>query len=235
MENTSDNQVSSKKSRIQQKIRFLEVQLASLDHYLPETYDYLMQELDIQRRILAELEISEIFKEIDSASFTVSKRSWILNYKVLLLLEKISRKHSFGNKSHSTLRLMKKLSASRIQHLVPNNPQADKQLTGGRDWDAKAEERAKKETLYDSSYKTAAGHWKRRDEPGEPTKTEYLSVAPSALKKQQQWDARQRLKKKNAVPSREGKKLFDEFCKEAYNGREDRISKSEMRSIYNGG
>ena len=37
----------------------------SLDHFLPETYDYLMQELDLQRRHLAELEVTEIFDEID--------------------------------------------------------------------------------------------------------------------------------------------------------------------------
>ena len=65
MEGTSDYQDYNKKSRVQQKIRFLEDQLVSLDHYLPETYDYLMQELDIQRRLLAELEVSETFSEID--------------------------------------------------------------------------------------------------------------------------------------------------------------------------
>ena len=65
MESTSDNQDHSRKSRVQQKIRFLEDQLVSLDHYLPETYEYLMQELDIQRRLLAELEVSETFEVID--------------------------------------------------------------------------------------------------------------------------------------------------------------------------
>lgn len=65
MESRSDNQDSSGKSKIQQKIRFLEDQLVSLDHYLPETNDYLMQELDIQKRILAELEVSETFQKID--------------------------------------------------------------------------------------------------------------------------------------------------------------------------
>jgi hypothetical protein len=106
-----------------------------------------------------------------------------------------------------------------IQHLVPNNPQADKQLRGGGDWDAKAEAEAKKNTLYDSSYKTAAGHWKQHDEPGEPRKTEYLKIAPDALRKQKQWVARQRLKKKNAVPTKHGKKLFDEFMRETLSRR----------------
>jgi len=73
MENRSDKQDITRKSRIQQKIRFLEDQLVSLDHFLPETYDYLMHELDIQRRLLAELEVSEIFEEIDRNQFTDSK------------------------------------------------------------------------------------------------------------------------------------------------------------------
>ena len=74
MEGTSDKHDSTRKSRIELKIRFLEDQLVSLDHYLPETYDYLMQELDIQRRLLAELEVSETFEEIDRDQFADSKK-----------------------------------------------------------------------------------------------------------------------------------------------------------------
>ena len=73
MESKSDNQDHSRKSRVQQKIRFLEDQLVSLDHYLPETYDYLMKELDIQHRLLAELEVSETFQEIEIDQFADSK------------------------------------------------------------------------------------------------------------------------------------------------------------------
>jgi hypothetical protein len=74
MASKSDKQEPTYKSRVQQKIRFPEDQLASLDHFLPETYDYLMQELDQQRRCLAELEVSETFKEIDREQVTVSKK-----------------------------------------------------------------------------------------------------------------------------------------------------------------
>ena len=74
MESKSDKKDSTSKSRIQQKIRFLEDQLVSLDHYLPETYDYLMRELDMQRRQLAELEVSETFLEIDSDQIGDSKK-----------------------------------------------------------------------------------------------------------------------------------------------------------------
>jgi hypothetical protein len=66
MTTRSDNPYPTAKSRIQSKIRFLEDQLASLDHYLPETYEYLMQELDLQRRLLVELEIKDAFTLIDA-------------------------------------------------------------------------------------------------------------------------------------------------------------------------
>lgn len=56
---------NSSKDQVIPKIRFLVDQLVSLDHYLPETYDYLMRELDIQKRILAELEVQETFAAID--------------------------------------------------------------------------------------------------------------------------------------------------------------------------
>ena len=65
MESRSDKKYPNSKLKIQQKIRFLEEQLISLDHYLPETYDYLMQELDIQRRLLVEHEVLETYSEID--------------------------------------------------------------------------------------------------------------------------------------------------------------------------
>ena len=55
----------SSKQQVLSKIRFLEDQLVSLDHYLPETYDYLIRELDAQKRILAEVEVQETFAAID--------------------------------------------------------------------------------------------------------------------------------------------------------------------------
>ena len=109
--------------------------------------------------------------------------------------------------------MKKKSSESKIKHLVANNPEYDRVTMDPEE--VAAERRARKNTLYDSSYKTAAGHWKRRDEPGEPRKTEYLKISPDALRKQKQWDARQRLKKKDAVPTRQGKKLFEQFMREA--------------------
>ncbi len=55
-----------KKDCINAKIHYLEDQLGSLNHFLPETYDYLMAELDTQRRLLAEYDVNETFQQIDS-------------------------------------------------------------------------------------------------------------------------------------------------------------------------
>jgi hypothetical protein len=57
---------NSSKQQVLSKIRFLEDQLVSLDHSLPETYDYLMRELDTQKRIMAELDVLETFAAIDA-------------------------------------------------------------------------------------------------------------------------------------------------------------------------
>ena len=47
--------------RIQERIDFLKEQLDSLDHYLPETYQFLMAELDLQQRELMEYKIKDFY------------------------------------------------------------------------------------------------------------------------------------------------------------------------------
>jgi len=56
---------NSNKNQVVAKINYLEDELNSLDHYLPETYEYLMATLDQQRRMLAEIEVSETFQQIE--------------------------------------------------------------------------------------------------------------------------------------------------------------------------
>lgn len=53
------------KDVIQSKVQFLETQLLELNHYLPETYEFLMSELDHQRRLLAELSVNEYFASLE--------------------------------------------------------------------------------------------------------------------------------------------------------------------------
>ena len=54
------------RQRLEFKIAFLQQQLDSLDHYLPETYQYLMEEMDSQQVLLKHLEVQEHFAIIDS-------------------------------------------------------------------------------------------------------------------------------------------------------------------------
>ena len=48
---------------IQERIAFLQIQIDSLEHYLPETYQYLMEEMDSQQRTLMELKIQNYYQE----------------------------------------------------------------------------------------------------------------------------------------------------------------------------
>jgi hypothetical protein len=62
MRNTNDN---NNKEKILNKIHFLENQMISLDHHLPDTWEYLIKELDQQKKNLAKIEIEEHFASID--------------------------------------------------------------------------------------------------------------------------------------------------------------------------
>jgi len=48
---------------VEMRIEFLQEQLNSLDHYLPETYQFLMAELDSQQRILMEIRIHQFYED----------------------------------------------------------------------------------------------------------------------------------------------------------------------------
>jgi uncharacterized coiled-coil protein SlyX len=60
------NQLASKRQRLESKIAFLQKQLSSLDHYLPETYQYLMEQMDAQQVLLKQLDVQEQFAIIDA-------------------------------------------------------------------------------------------------------------------------------------------------------------------------
>jgi hypothetical protein len=49
--------------QVQCRIVFLQEQLDSLEHYLPETYQYLMEEMDVQQRCLMELKIQSYYQQ----------------------------------------------------------------------------------------------------------------------------------------------------------------------------
>jgi hypothetical protein len=66
------NPFSSERQKLESKIAFLQQQLDSLDHYLPETYQYLMEQMDSQQVLLKQLEVQEHFAVIDSSAGTLS-------------------------------------------------------------------------------------------------------------------------------------------------------------------
>jgi hypothetical protein len=59
------NQVNDRQ-RIESKIAFLNQQFDSLDYFLPETYRYLLEEMDYQQVLLKRLDVQESFASIDS-------------------------------------------------------------------------------------------------------------------------------------------------------------------------
>jgi hypothetical protein len=61
---------NSDKQKVISKIKFLEDIFMSLDKYLPETYQYLLYELDQQKHVLAQLEVQEYFDQVDDDEST---------------------------------------------------------------------------------------------------------------------------------------------------------------------
>ena len=65
------NPLSSERQKLESKIAFLQQQLDSLDHYLPDTYQYLMEQMDSQQVLLKQLEVQDHFAAIDSSTGTL--------------------------------------------------------------------------------------------------------------------------------------------------------------------
>ena len=57
------NQPNSNCQVLESNITFLQKQLDSLEHFLPETYQYLMNEMDTQQRCLMELKIQSYYQQ----------------------------------------------------------------------------------------------------------------------------------------------------------------------------
>ena len=129
------------------------------------------------------------------------------------------------------MKSIKARQLSKIQHLVPNNPRADLQLTGGKDLDDKVIEREKKRTLYDTSHRTHARHWKQCDEPKEAEQFRQSDHINQLMNSRRMKEAQEHLKSKGAVPTKQGKKFFDEFMKEARSSQVS-IEKSRQKLRY---
>ena len=62
------NPLASERQKLESKITFLQQQLDSLDHYLPDTYKFLVEQMDAQQVLLKRLEVQEHFAAIDSST-----------------------------------------------------------------------------------------------------------------------------------------------------------------------
>ena len=60
------NHQSLDRQKLESKIEFLNQQIDLLTQYLPDTYQYLLAEMDIQQVLLKQLEVQERFAIIDS-------------------------------------------------------------------------------------------------------------------------------------------------------------------------
>jgi len=60
------------RQKLESKIAFLQQQLDSLDHYLPDTYKFLVEQMDAQQVLLKQLEVQEHFATIDSSTGAMS-------------------------------------------------------------------------------------------------------------------------------------------------------------------
>jgi len=124
---------------------------------------------------------------------------------------------------------------------VPNNPR-DNELYIDKQ-ERSSEKKFNKERMIFDKKEDTLNRIASKREPFEPKRTEYPKVDKKQFakdlefwkKRNQQSSARERLKKKNAVPVRaaSGKKLFEEFCREAYRDRKQNIDDADMRNIYN--
>jgi ABC-type phosphate transport system auxiliary subunit len=56
----------STQDQVQQRINFLQKELDSLEHYLPDTYQFLMAEMDNQQRELVAIKIHDFYQELSN-------------------------------------------------------------------------------------------------------------------------------------------------------------------------
>ena len=72
--------LKSNKQQVLAKLAYLETQLENLDQHLPETYEFLISQIDCQKRVLVELEVNETFELIDTI------RRYMTHYCVVIAL-----------------------------------------------------------------------------------------------------------------------------------------------------
>lgn len=157
---------------------------------------------------------------------------------------------------------MTKAKTNRIdKHLspIPNNPR-DNQLYVDKKEKRDEDKFNRERMLFDKTeqinrvieafrrYSNSSNGLQRiisKHEPGEPTKLEYPKINKKAYEKDMEFRkqksreaiARERLKRKGAVPTKSGKKLFEDFMKDMREAtgtnKQQNIDDADMRNIYN--
>ena len=137
---------------------------------------------------------------------------------------------------------MKKSQTRNYLSPVPNNPRDNELYVDKKERSSEKKFNrdnvifgsTEKESRY-GGYRTAAGHWKNRDEPDPDTEMKQADAVNKMMQRRKAAAGRDRLKTQNKVPTRvaTGKKLFEQFCKEAYRNTKKNIDDADMRNIYN--
>lgn len=137
---------------------------------------------------------------------------------------------------------MKKSQTRNYLSPVPNNPRDNELYVDKKERSSEKKFNrdnvifgsTEKESRY-GGYRTAAGHWKNRDEPDPDTEMKQADAVNKMLQQRKAAVGRDRLKTQNKVPTRvaTGKKLFEQFCKEAYRNTNKNIDDVDMKNIYN--
>ena len=126
---------------------------------------------------------------------------------------------------------------SSVDNLVANNPVHDKANSYSNGMDKVAIEFAKKNTLYDMFRTTASGRKVRFDEPPEYIQLKQADrILRNSQRRSEAEAGRDKLKAGNKVPTRAGKKLFEDFmkdCGRVANKTSSTKSRETMKNIYN--
>jgi hypothetical protein len=151
---------------------------------------------------------------------------------------------------------MKAASKKDVIGNVANNPRYDRENGIFSPTDADANKKEKEKTLYGGDIakrnritqrlkeiyggrygnrQTASGKWRERDEPDEAEQLRQADTINKMMQKRRATASRERLKSKGAVPTKAGKRLFEDFMIEVYEktGKQKSVRNEEdLKQVY---
>ena len=151
---------------------------------------------------------------------------------------------------------MKPAAKKSIIGKVANNPRYDREYGLDSGWDADAIKKEKEDVLYGGDEnqrnritkrlkeiyagrygyrQTASGRMRERDEPNEKEQLRQADTINKVMQKRKAAASRERLKSKGAVPTKAGKRLFEDFMIEVYEktGKQKSVRNEEdLKQVY---